>query len=328
MVGYFILVHRYAKQFERLFKAIYDPKNVYLIHVDKRAGKSFKKEVTEFLSDYSNTHLLVSQSVVWGGYSMVRAELRGIKELLQVNKDWDTYINLSGQDFPLKTQANIAEFISKNVGKNFLLVSDQAKERKITMNRIENYFVETESGFSGKPTKRAFMANVVPYIGGQWKILTRSCCEFLDSSPKVAKFRKFYKNTLIPDESFFQTVLMNTDFGEKIVNDDKRAIVWIPDFRTKLAKKISKKDTMALVASGKVKLRPKSFTESDYKFLSTDKGLFARKFDESVDTKIFDLLELNLKDQRLAGANKIFVSRSVSKGVRAHDLTDLSVHIL
>jgi len=39
----------------------------------------------------------------WGGYSLVDAELRGIKELLKMSLKWEFFINLSGQDFPLKS---------------------------------------------------------------------------------------------------------------------------------------------------------------------------------------------------------------------------------
>lgn len=291
MIAYFILVHRYPNQFKKLFKAIYDPDYQYLIHVDKRAGIDLYKEVQSFLVDFSNSHLLKSQSVVWGGYSMVEAELRGIKKLLKLSTEWEFFINLSGQDFPLKSQSVINDFLENNKGKNFMLVADQAKERPITMNRIENYFVESDSGFLGTPVKRPYLKNVTPYIGGQWKILTRSCCEFISSSPKVAKFRKFYRNTLIPDEGFFQTVLMNTNYPGKIINDDKRAIIWIPDMGTTLRPKtFTANDTKSLIASGKIKLRPKSFTTKDLPYLLASKALFARKFDENVDSKIFGLL--------------------------------------
>lgn len=99
-IAYFILVHRLPRQFERLFHAIYEPHHHYLIHIDKRASESFRTEIESFLREYPNVHLLESQNVVWGGYSMVSAELRGIEKLLEL--EWDFYINLSGQDFPIK----------------------------------------------------------------------------------------------------------------------------------------------------------------------------------------------------------------------------------
>lgn len=299
MIAYFILVHRYPKQFKRLFKSIYDPKNHYLIHIDKRAGSELLTEIRDFLASFPNAQILKSQNVIWGGYSMVDAELRGMKQLLKTSINWDFFINLSGQDFPLQSQAAITSFLRENMGKSFLSVEDQVKVRPNTLNRIKNYFVESDGDFTGSPIKRSFMPGVTPYIGGQWKILSRVCCEFITSSRKVAKFKQYYKNTLIPDESFFQTVLMNTDYKGTIVNDDKRAIIWIPDANINLnSKTLTKSDTKSLIASGKIKLRPKTFTVKDMPFLLKSKSLFARKFDELVDSEIFDRLELKLSEQK------------------------------
>lgn len=306
MIAYFILVHRYPNQFKRLFKAIYDPRNHYLVHVDKKADTDLRKQVQSFLADFPNSHLLKSQNVVWGGYSMVEAELRGMKKLLNLSTKWDFFINLSGQDFPLKSQTAIRSFLKENFGKSFIKIVDQVKMRPNTLNRIQNYFIESDGGFLGTPFKRPFLTNVTPYIGGQWKILSRNCCEFICSSPKVAKFRKFYRHTLIPDEGFFQTVLMNTNYTGKIVNDDKRAIIWVPDMGSKLrSKNFTANSTKSLIASGKIKLRPKTFTAKDFSSLLASNALFARKFDETVDVTILELLESNLQILKPVLSNKI-----------------------
>jgi hypothetical protein len=174
-------------------------------------------------------------------------------------------------DYPLKSQKIIRAYLSGNRGSNFIKIADQLAIRPETMNRIENHFVETENGFSGVTYKRAYLKDVIPYIGGQWMILTRECCEFICNSGEAKKFEDYYTNTLIADESFFQTVLMNTSFDGVLINDDKRAIIWIPD--------------------GDIKLRPKTFTEDDVKFLLEGDNLFARKFDDNIDNNIIDNME-------------------------------------
>lgn len=281
-IAYFILVHRFPEQFKRLFKAIYHPENYYLIHLDKKTGVEICENIQDFLTDFQNTYILESENVVWGGYSMVQAELSGIKYLLDISAEWDFFINLSGQDYPLKSQKIIRDFLTKNKGNNFIKIANQASERPETMNRIENYFVETNTGFSGVPYKRAFLKDVISYIGGQWMILTRQCCEFICNSGEAKKFEDFYLNTLIADESFFQTVLMNTSFDGKIINDDKRAIIWIPD--------------------GDIKLRPKTFTKDDIDFLLSGDNLFARKFDDNMDANILDIMETNFDLPLISGA--------------------------
>ena len=84
----------------------------------------------------------------------------------------------------------------------------------------------------------------------------------------MKKQKRFFLNTLIADESFFQTVLMNTSFVGNLINDDKRAIIWIPD--------------------GNIKLRPKTFTGEDLQYLLEGDNLFARKFDDTIDKDIID----------------------------------------
>jgi len=271
-IAYFILVHRFPEQFKRLFKVLYHPENHYLIHLDKKASIEIYDDIKDFLTDFPSTYILESENVVWGGYSMVQAELNGMNYLLKLNLEWDFFINLSGQDYPLKSQKIIREYLTKNKGNNFLKIADQLAVRPETMNRIENHFTETADGFSDITYKRAYLKDVVPYIGGQWMILTRQCCEFICNSGEAKKFENYYKNTLIADESFFQTVLMNTSFDGVLINDDKRAIIWIPD--------------------GDIKLRPKTFTEDDIKFLLEGNNLFARKFDDNIDSNIIDNMEL------------------------------------
>ena len=85
MIAYLILVHRYPDQFKRLFKAIYHHSNHYLIHVDKRSGPELQQEIADFLADYPNAAMLPSKNALWGGYSLVSAELRGIAALLELD---------------------------------------------------------------------------------------------------------------------------------------------------------------------------------------------------------------------------------------------------
>ncbi|KFF00024.1 glycosyl transferase [Chryseobacterium luteum] len=291
-IAYLILVHRLPDQFKRLFNAIYESANFYLIHIDKKASREIGEEVRGFLKLYPNVHILDSENVVWGGYSMVQAELDGMKYLLEMDAKWDYFINLSGQDFPLKSQNVIKSFLSENYGRNYIKIANQEESRPETMNRIENYFEEIGNKISDRTHKRAFMKDVIPYIGGQWLILTRNCCEFMINSAEVKKFEDYYLNTLIADESFFQTVLMNTSFNGTLVNDDKRAIIWIPD--------------------GDIKLRPKTFTISDLAFLQKGDHLFARKFDDNVDGEIIGHIKKQY-DESFKTAVKITDIKDISK---------------
>ncbi|MDD3144492.1 MAG: beta-1,6-N-acetylglucosaminyltransferase [Candidatus Gracilibacteria bacterium] len=280
-IAYLILVHRLPKQFKRLFKSIYNPNNYYLIHIDKKASKDLHKEITNFINDFENTYILESESIVWGGYSMVNVELNGIKKLLGLGLNWDFFINLSGQDYPVKSQNDINIFLKENRENNYIKVSNQITERPDTMNRIENYFIDNGNYINEiKNEKRDFLEDTIPYIGGQWMILNRKCCEFICNSLETKKYEDYYINTLIPDESYFQTLLMNSSFDGNIINDDKRSIIWVND--------------------GDIKLRPKTFTKEDINFLSLENNLFARKFDDNEDSEIIDFIKENFNKKIIA----------------------------
>lgn len=275
MIAYFLLVHRYPAQFKRLFQAIYLPGNQYVIHVDKSSGGALADEMAAFLAPYQGVEILEPQDALWGGYSLVEAELRGMARLLEMDKGWSHYINLSGQDFPLKSQNYIREFFAANPGKQFIRVLDQRKERPDTLNRISHLFIEEHGKMTATDVARPFLSGDTPFIGTQWKAVTRSFCEYVCHDPRVERFKTFYRNSFIADEAFFQTVMMNSDNPGTVINDDLRMIDWIPD--------------------GDIKLRPRNYNERDFRQLQLSPELFARKFDAENDTRILSMLERHLK---------------------------------
>ena len=161
-IAYLVLVQRFPAQFKRLFKAIYHPNNHYLIHIDSKAGGDTHESIETFLKEYPNSYVLDSASVLWGGYSIVQVELNGMKLLLDMNLQWDFFINLGGQDFPLQSQEEIQDFLSQNMGKNFIQVVNQSVERPDTMNRVEYYFVEHATGFWEVPYRRDYIGEESP----------------------------------------------------------------------------------------------------------------------------------------------------------------------
>jgi len=279
-IAYLILVHRYPEQFKRLFKAIHDPANHYLVHVDKNAGPELENDLRAFLAAYPNAAVLESKRALWGGYSLVDAELRGMARLLEMDARWDYFINLSGQDFPLATQGRIRDFLDANRGREFIRVLDQARSRPETMGRVLGHVVEQGGRIIDSLVTRLFLNDATPYIGNQWKIVSRAFCEFVCHDPSVDRYKAFYRNTFIADEGFFQTVMMNTAMHGEIVNDDLRMIDWVPD--------------------GDIKLRPRTFTKADADRLTSSSDLFARKFDAEVDGEILDILEAHLRTQLVA----------------------------
>lgn len=275
MIAYFILVHRYPKQFKRLFKSIYLPGNQYVVHIDKSSGSELADEIATFLGHYQGVQILPAKNALWGGYSLVDAELRGMTMLLEMNSHWTHYINLSGQDFPLKSQNYIRDFLAAHPGKQFIRALDQMGKRPDTMNRVSHYFVEAFGKIYETGIARKFLLGATPHIGTQWKAVTRSFCEYVCHNREARRFKRFYRNSFIADEAFFQTVIMNSVDQGEVINDDLRMIDWIPD--------------------GDIKLRPRNFGIKDIAILRHSPDLFARKFDAEKDASILGLLETHLQ---------------------------------
>ena len=271
MIGYLILVHRYPEQFKRLFRAIHDPANQYVVHVDRNSGPALEQDIRDFLAPYPNAEVIESRRALWGGYSLIDAELRGMARLLEMSDDWEVFINLSGQDFPLKSQTDIKAFLTLNRGKEFIRALDQRQIRPDTLARIQNVAFELRDRILRTVVRRPFLRGVTPYIGTQWMMVSRRFCQFVCHDRKADRFKAFYRNTFIADEGFFQTVMKNTDQHGRMINDDMRMIDWIPD--------------------GDIKLRPRTFTLADAPMLKASPDLFARKFDAEVDDGILTLLE-------------------------------------
>lgn len=280
MIAYLVLVHRFPEQFKRLFKTIHDPANFYLIHVDKNSGPELEADIRSFLAAYPNSEVLESKAALWGGYSLVDAELRGMARLLEMGQDWEVFINLSGQDFPLKTQKYIKTFLAQRRGKEFIKASDQQQVRPDTMPRVQKYVFELRDRMVRTVLSRKFLEGATPYIGNQWMMVSRRFCQFVCHDARADRYKAFYRNTFIADEGFFQTVMMNTAEHGDVIQDDMRMIDWIPD--------------------GDIKLRPRTYTSEDAAALIASPNLFARKFDVEVDAGIFDILESHLAAQDIA----------------------------
>jgi hypothetical protein len=85
------------------------------------------------------------------------------------------------------------------------------------------------------------------------------------------EFASVFRRVFIPDELFFQTILVNSELRNRIVNDDLRYIRW------------------TATGSG-----PEVLLVDDFDRLRDTESLFARKFDQGADGRVLDLIEEHL----------------------------------
>jgi len=118
-LAFSILMFRDVELFERLLRAIYRTQNFYCVHVDKKAASTVHKAVAAIASCFSNVfiapHII---DVKWGTYTVLEAELICMEALLSRSRKWRYFINLTGQEFPLKTNWNIVKILKVFRGAN------------------------------------------------------------------------------------------------------------------------------------------------------------------------------------------------------------------
>lgn len=100
------------QNFERLLRAIYAPQNLYCIHVDNKSESSVHSAIMAITSCFPNV-FMVSQAVnvVYAGWPRVQADLNCMADLYNASTKWKYFINLCGQDFPLKTNLEIVRML-------------------------------------------------------------------------------------------------------------------------------------------------------------------------------------------------------------------------
>jgi len=67
----------------------------------------------------------------------------------------------------------------------------------------------------------------MPFGGSQWWSLKHSCVEYL--SLRYTAFDslyQFFRYTFVPDELYFHTILLNSDWKGTIINNNYRFIDW------------------------------------------------------------------------------------------------------
>lgn len=95
----------------RLLKAVYHPRNRYLLHLDAGAGAYERARLASYVRseqvflEYGNVHVVGKGDAIDArGPSAVAAMLRGAAILLRIGAEWDWLVTLSAADYPLVTQ--------------------------------------------------------------------------------------------------------------------------------------------------------------------------------------------------------------------------------
>ena len=157
------------------------------------------------------------------------------------------------------------------------------------------------------PVPRWYPKAYKRYGGSSWFILNRQFCEYLGFDRGHEKLLAFLKHTYIPEEEYFHTVIMHSPFKETVVNDSKRYVNFVAKWAVpRLARMLRLKGHYLgfnITPKGVYYSRLKTLTMQDLGKLNRSDAFFARKFDETVDREIIDVLESRLTATTPRGNN-------------------------
>lgn len=120
-----------VQNFERLLRAIYAPQNFYCVHVDNKSQPSIKAAIEGIVSCFPNV-FMVSQpvTVVYAAWPRVQADINCMADLYKVSAEWKYFINLCGQDFPLKTNLEMVRVLRSLKGANSMESENMPEGKK------------------------------------------------------------------------------------------------------------------------------------------------------------------------------------------------------
>ena len=225
-IAHLILAHKDPEHIKRLAKVLSQFSDVF-IHIDLRVDESVFRTGLEHYPNVFFTEKRIK--CYWGGWSLVEATMLLLQKALKNN--YDRYVLLQGLDYILKSPTQIIEFFSQNSMIEFIRGCNisESKDKYFTQKCRQFWFFDNMNVLYRIYNKLNTILRInlrngripddknydVFYGSAQWA-LTNSCAkyivEFHDHHPR---FNRWFKYSLCPDELYFQTIVLNSDYRLK-----------------------------------------------------------------------------------------------------------------
>lgn len=293
-----IQCHKNPEQINCLLNVMKNDSVDFYVHVDK------KSSISSQIEKRKDIHLLPDEDridVQWGGFSQILATLNLL--YAATLNGYDYYFLISGQDFPIQGINSLLKLLINSGGGNYIdlvpslnnglyrqnnydkrnqiIFSPWLLKRTKLMRLIKRLWVIVTGGY--KRTFRIFQRknnlNLKFYFGSQWWCLNdqfiRYMLEYLKTNPQ---YLEFYKRTSCPDESFFQTLFMNSPYA-----DTKKEYLHYIDWseRKSSPKNLSINDLPEMLKSGKFMARK---INGDFELIDTLTKIISKETNDIVNS--------------------------------------------
>lgn len=282
------MAHKNPGQVYRLISRLNDGSSEFFVHIDKKV----KPAPFEILREFGEiVHFIDRFDSKWGRLGLVRPFLCGMEAVKNTKRKFDRILLLSGQDYPIKSNEYINQFLKNSpysVFVNFFEIPNYEKWPGTDRGgwyRVDKYYFGNSwyEFFCSKSLnflstyipyfKRKIPNGMEPYAGQTWWNLDMYALNYiLEYQAKHPEYIAFHKHTFVADELYIQMILANSKdqkLLKSIENNERRFTIW-------------EKPNSA---------HPKVLLKTDLEDVMASDDLFARKFDENVDEEIMNLID-------------------------------------
>lgn len=279
-----ILTKDIADELIELIRLFDDRFSIY-IHIDGKTELDENK-VNTLLKLVDEANVFQEYETNWGSRNIVSATLLlCIKAFNNEDNKW--FHLISESDYPIVSNDDFFSIFSNdNVGylDYFTLPHSQwfdgGLERLRYYHPLDLINIKTEKGYDrysrfiemqkeigiDRP-----LLNIQYYGGSNWWSLPRTIIEYVVNNIHWNRLYESLYDTKIPDEIFMQTLLLNSPFKDRIINNNKRFILW-------------------QLKNGNY---PAYLDETDYDSIINSNCIFARKINNDKSFKLKEKLRLN-----------------------------------
>ncbi len=219
-------------------------------------------------------------------FKLVSSTLAGMRHF--VGSDFDYFVNLSGECYPIRSQDVIHKRLTGPV--RSFIEARKYPDEEIAKHKLERfsywhltfYVGSVRHTYRLRRFRQSMPEGMQPYGGSQWFCMHRKHVKYvLDYCDRHPDVQRYLRHVGVPDENFFQTIVMNSGFQSEVVKDNLRHIAWVPS-----------NSMGATFPEGETRY----LTISDFHELMSSEALWARKFDISVDPVIMDEIDRRCLD--------------------------------
>lgn len=275
-ICYLVLLHHKFDQALRMVRRLATPEAMFVFHIDSAANAEGAAAFRAAMG-LTPTRVFYAQSVGsrWGASAQALAIMRCVQVAFREGGGCDRYVLLSGQDYPIASRAQIADFFLRHPGKEFVEasprdVTDAAAPGWSPYYRFRRYHFWIGNRHLTVPFLRKGLPPIPIYHGSTWWALTHAAIQYIaEQFDTNESLRRYLRTGFLVDEVYIPTLLMAAPFSSKVTGENVTYAEWTP-------------------TSGP---HPKTLRIDDLPTLLDSPKLFARKFDAAVDESLMDELD-------------------------------------